>query len=78
MKAKVFKTDWFAGLVITCVFLIFSNSDFLESVERSAYDYGVKSSSRIANDKIAIIAIDDKSIDKIGRFPWSRDIHAQM
>lgn len=78
MKAQVFKTDWFAGLVITCVFLIFSNSDFLESVERSAYDYGVKSSSRIASDKIAIIAIDDKSIDRIGRFPWSRDIHAQM
>mgnify|MGYP000686804986 CR=1 FL=1 len=78
MKTKVFKTDWFAGLVITCVFIIFSNSDFLESVERSAYDYGVKSSSRIASDKIAIIAIDDKSIDRIGRFPWSRDIHAQM
>jgi serine/threonine-protein kinase len=78
MKTKVFKTDWFTGLAITCVFLIFSNSNFLESIERSAYDYGVRSSSRIASDDIAIIAIDDKSIDEIGRFPWSRDIHAQM
>ncbi len=78
MKTKVFRTNWFTGLVITCVFLVFSNSDFLESIERSVYDYGVKSSSRVASDKIAIIAIDDKSIDEIGRFPWSRDIHAQM
>ena len=77
MKTRVFKTDWFAGLVITLVFLIFSSSGFLKGVERNAYDYGVKSSSNIPSDKIAIIAIDDKSIKMIGRFPWSRDVHAR-
>ena len=46
--------------------------------ERSAYDFGVRSSSRIPSDKIAIIAIDDQSIDNIGRWPWPRDVHAQM
>ena len=78
MKNGVFKSDWFTGLIITFIFLIFSGSDFIASIERSAYDFGVKSSSRIASDKIAIIAIDDKSIANIGRWPWSRDIHAQM
>ena len=78
MKTRVYKKDWFAGLVITCLFLIFSSSDLLENIERSAYDYGVKSSSRTASDKISIIAIDDKSIAEIGRFPWSRDVHARM
>ncbi len=78
MKNGVFKSDWFTGLVITLVFLIFAGSDFIASMERSAYDFGVKSSSRFASDKIAIIAIDDQSIDNIGRWPWSRDIHAQM
>jgi serine/threonine-protein kinase len=78
MKNGIFKSDWFAGLVIIFVFLIFSGSDLIASIERSAYDFGVRSSSRIPSDKIAIIAIDDQSIDNIGRWPWPRDIHAQM
>lgn len=78
MKQSVFKKDWFVGLVITLVFLIFMGSDVIQSIERDAYDFGVSSSSRIPSDKIAIIAIDDESIANIGRWPWSRDIHAQM
>jgi len=78
MKTGVFKSDWFAGIVFTLIFLTFSGSDFIAGVERYAYDVGVKSSSRIASNKIAIIAIDDQSIENIGRFPWPRDVHAQM
>ena len=78
MKKSVFKSDWFTGLVITLIFLAFSGSDFIASIERDAYDLGVRSSSRIPSDKIAIIAIDDQSIANIGRWPWSRNIHAQM
>ena len=78
MKTRVFKTDWFAGLVITLVFLLFTQSELLENIERNAYDYGVRSSSHVANDNVVIIAIDENSIEKIGRYPWSRDIHAQM
>ncbi len=78
MKKGIWKSDWFTGLLITLVFLVFSNSDFIASLERSAYDFGVRSSSRIPSDKIAVIAIDDQSIDNIGRWPWPRDVHAQM
>ena len=78
MENGVFKSDWFTGLVIIFIFLIFAGSDFIVSIERSAYDFGVRSSSRIPSDKIAVIAIDDQSIDNIGRWPWPRDILAQM
>lgn len=78
MKQGIWKSDWFVGLLITLIFLVFMNSDFIQSIERDAYDFGVRSSSRIPSDKIAIIAIDDQSIANIGRWPWSRDIHAQM
>ncbi len=78
MKSGVLKSDWFTGLIITFIFLTLSGSDFIASMERNAYDFGVKSSNRFASDKIAIIAIDDQSIANIGRWPWSRDIHAQM
>ena len=78
MKNKFWKSDWFVGLLITLVFLLFANSDLIQSIERSAYDFGVRSSSRVPSDKIAVIAIDDRSLANIGRWPWSRDVHARM
>ena len=78
MKSGALKSDWFSGLVITIIFLAFAGSDFIASLERDAYDFGVRSSKHTPSDKIAIIAIDNQSIDNIGRWPWSRDIHAQM
>ena len=78
MKQGFWKSDWFVGLIITLFFIIFMQSTLIQSIERNAYDFGVQSSSRTASDKIAVIAIDDESIDNIGRWPWSRDIHAQM
>jgi len=78
MKKGIWKSDWLVGLLITLVFLVFSGSDFLQGLERSAYDFSVRSSKRIPSDKIAVIAIDDESIANIGRWPWTRDVHAQM
>lgn len=78
MKKTFWKSDWFAGLVISLLFLIAGGSALLQGFERQAYDIGVQGSSRNAGDKIAIIAIDDQSIANIGRWPWSREIHAKM
>lgn len=78
MKKAYWKTDWFAGLVVSLFFLFAGGSAFLQSIEKKAYDLGVQFSSRDPGDKIAIIAIDDQSIDNIGRWPWSREVHAQM
>jgi len=78
LKKTFWKTDWFAGLVISLVFLFSSGSAFLQGLERKAYDLGVQASSRDPGNKIAIIAIDDQSIANIGRWPWSRDIHAKI
>jgi serine/threonine-protein kinase len=78
MKSGFWKTDWFFGLVVALVMLLLSGSDLLQSLERKAYDMGVVSSSRVPLDRIAVIAIDDASIANLGRWPWSRDIHARM
>ena len=78
MKSGFWKTDWFFGLVVALAILLVSHSDLLQSLERKAYDIGVTSSSRSPLDRIAIIAIDDVSVAHLGRWPWSRDIHAKM
>ena len=47
MKNLTFwKSDWFLGLVVTLVLLIASGGDLIQSLERKAYDIGVRASSR--------------------------------
>ncbi len=79
MKTGLWKTDWFLGAVVVLVVLGFNRfSDLIPSLEQKAYDIGVQSTSRSASDRVAVIAIDDTSIANIGRWPWSREIHARM
>ncbi len=78
MKSGFWKSDWFLGLVVVVLMFVASGSDLLQSLERKAYDMGVQASSRTPSDKIAVIAIDDTSIANIGRWPWSREVHAKM
>ena len=78
MKKRFWATDWFAGLAVTLVFVLGSGSALLQGLERSAYDLGVRGSERTPSDRIAVIAIDDESITKLGRWPWPRDVHANL
>ncbi|MFZ5755321.1 MAG: CHASE2 domain-containing serine/threonine-protein kinase [Pseudomonadota bacterium] len=78
MKNTFWATDWFAGLLVVVAVLVFSYSNTHDRIELSAYDMGVRTAERDAGDQIAVIGIDDQSIDNLGRWPWPRDIHAQM
>jgi len=42
------------------------------------YDYLLTQKPPTVENQTVIIAIDDKSIHKIGRWPWSRDVHATL
>nr|WP_315488761.1 serine/threonine-protein kinase [uncultured Rhodoferax sp.] len=53
-------------------------TDFIGTLERRFYDFASTSTSRQPSDRIAVIAIDDQSIANLGRWPWSRDIHAKL
>ncbi|MDP3456790.1 CHASE2 domain-containing serine/threonine-protein kinase [Methyloversatilis sp.] len=77
-KAAVWKTDWFLGVIISLLFLFSTQTDLIQSLERKAYDVGVAATDRSPSPRIAIIAIDQQSIDNIGRWPWPRDVHARM
>ena len=78
MAKSFWKTDWFIGVVVSLVMLFAGGGELLQSLERKAYDLGVGAISREPSDKIAVIAIDKQSIDNLGRWPWSRDVHAKM
>lgn len=78
-RLSFWKKDWIAGLLISLgVLLVSLSTDVIDDIERYAYDLGVKASSRDPGDKVAIIAIDDRSIANLGRWPWPRTTLAEM
>jgi serine/threonine-protein kinase len=77
-KANFWKTDWFFGLVVSLLVLGFAGGELLQSLERKAYDIGMGMTSRAPSDRVAVIAIDEQSLANIGRWPWSRDVMAEM
>jgi len=81
LKKNIFwKEDWLVGLVLTLLFCFFYIIGFgpLRSLEFATYDAAVSMSRMPADDRIVIVDIDDASIDKIGRWPWSRSVIADM
>ena len=59
---------WLLAALLSFIFLLFSGSSILQSLELKAYDIGVRASNRDGGNAIAIIAI-DQSIANIGRWP---------
>lgn len=77
--SQFWRADWFVGvLVVLAVLFLHGLTDFFGTLERRYYDFASTSTSRQPSDRIAIIAIDDQSIANIGRWPWPRDVHAQL
>lgn len=72
------RKDWFTGLIIAVSFLTLSGSNLIQGLERTMYDFGVRASQLDPGDDIVVIAIDDASLNKLGRWPWPRDILAKM
>ena len=79
LSSGFWKTDWFLGVVIALLVAIFTKtSDLIPSLERKAYDLGVLATSREPARNITIIAIDEDSLEKMGRWPWSREVLAKL
>ncbi len=76
------------NLLITIIFLSFVGSyddssgegkNYLSIMENIAYDYRIAlTMSNTVDERIVIIDIDEKSLAKIGRWPWGRDTMANL
>ena len=77
-KKAYLKSNWFIGLVITLLFLVFSELEWFATLDRQAYNLGVEiSAAKEPHEDIVVVAIDDKSLQKLGAWPWSRDVLAE-
>ncbi len=78
-RSLFWRTDWFTGLLaVAAVIALHVTTDVIGTLERRFYDVASTTTSRLPSDQIAVIAIDDQSIANIGRWPWSREVHARL
>lgn len=66
--------------VFSVTLLYYTQNSFLEAFESKTYDLRFKNlrGPLPPNPAIAIIAIDEKSIGELGRFPWTRTEYARL
>jgi adenylate cyclase len=66
--------------ILSVTLLYYTQNSFLEAFEAKTYDLRFKNmrGALAPNPDIAIIAIDDKSIAELGRFPWTRTEYARL
>jgi eukaryotic-like serine/threonine-protein kinase len=77
-RRQLWRTDGFAALtMVVAVVIINQASDATGMLERRIYDFANAGNGQ-PSDRIAIIAIDERSIANIGPWPWPRDVHARL
>ena len=81
MKPSKKTPDIVIGLIVTSIFCIFfyTKTGFLETIELKSYDMRMRLFHPAkASEEIVIVAIDDESIAKLGRWPWPRTRMAEV
>ena len=67
------------GVSALVLILFFLRVGLLENIEAKIFDAHFHlRGARPANDAITIVAIDEKSLAAVGRWPWSRRVQAQL
>jgi serine/threonine protein kinase/CHASE2 domain-containing sensor protein len=78
-RRQFWRADWLVGLLVVFVVLaVHLSTGLIAGMELRFYDLASTTTSRQPSNRIAVIAIDDQSVANIGRWPWSREIHAKM
>ena len=77
-KRQFWRSDGFVGACIVFAVIVLWRFDAFDQLSHRFYDVGAAQSSRQPSDRIALITIDDQSIANIGRWPWPRDVHAEL
>lgn len=73
------RSDWVFGvLVFGAVGLVHVATDAFDHLDRRFHDLASSARTQHASKQIALIAVDEASINSVGPWPWPRDIYAQL
>ena len=66
------------SILLTCLCLVIIYGDWVWRLDRLIYDAQSSVIEHAASDEIVIVAIDESSLNSIGRWPWPRSVHANL
>jgi CHASE2 domain-containing sensor protein len=66
---------WMAGVGLLMLLIV---SGVTVPLDNALYDLNARHWHYTPDDRVVIVAIDPKSLDEIGRFPWPRSVYAQL
>ena len=78
MKLSAWRDGWAVPLGLAALAAVLAASGWTWRADRLVYDFGLAASSRPPPADIVIVAIDDASIEAIGRWPWPRAVHSTL
>jgi adenylate cyclase len=72
-------TRWVVGAIVLVWVLLLWRPTFVEFIELKLYDLKFRfRGTRPPSQEVVILAIDDDSVKKVGRWPWSREDIARL
>ncbi|WP_286222336.1 CHASE2 domain-containing protein [Marinobacter apostichopi] len=71
-------TPWTMGLLLSLLILLIQASALPDRLNLWLYDIATTSLPAEPSDDVAIVAIDELSLNRIGRWPWQRSVHAEV
>lgn len=67
-----------SALILLALTLVIHLTHVLDRVDFLIFDIGQKMVTQAPPDDVIIVAIDQNSLSQLGRWPWSRKVHAQL
>jgi len=71
-------TPWTMGLILCALLLLVQASALPERLNLWLFDTASTTMPAAPSDDVAIVAIDELSLDRLGRWPWQRRVHAEL
>ncbi len=79
---RQFGVRWALGLALTCIALLYAmglwSSHTIERQDTIIADTRMRLETPVLDPRVVIVDIDAKSLNEVGRFPWSRNVMAQL
>lgn len=78
MRSRLLLEWLLVGLVSLTAIWAFTRTDLSARADNLVYDALLGLRTHAPSDDIVIVAIDEASLARIGRWPWPRDVHAAL
>ena len=75
---RIHTTPWTLGLILTALLVLTQALSLPAQIDRWMYDLAITSAPAQPADNLALVTIDDDSLNRLGRWPWPRRLHATL